>query len=81
MAHEFGIRLALIAFATASFQGVFRGSDFQESLTAALVCLILFYVVGHVCGELARRVIEENVKSTLASSGSSVSAVTPSTRN
>lgn len=81
MAHEFGIRLALISFATASIQGVFQGTEFRGSLTAALVCLALFYVVGHVCGELTKRVIEEQLKLNQTNTGTPVSTVTQSNRN
>lgn len=59
MAHEFAVRLALIAFATAAMRGLFSGADFQPAIQTALLALGAFYVVGLVCGEVARRLVEE----------------------
>lgn len=62
MAHEFGVRLALIAFATAAMRGLFTGNDFTPTVQAALLIAGLFYVLGVVCGEMARRLVEEHVQ-------------------
>lgn len=62
MAHEFAVRLALIAFATAAIQGLVAGAAFQPAVKTALFVLAVFYGFGYVCGELARRVVEESVQ-------------------
>lgn len=61
MAHEFAVRLAAIAFATATLQGAITGADFQSTLKMALVVLGVFYGLGFLCGEIARRIVEESV--------------------
>jgi len=61
LAHEYAVRLALIAFATAAVQGLFARSAFEPALKLALGAAGAFYVLGWVCGEMARRVIEESV--------------------
>ena len=61
MAHEFAVRLASIAFATATLQGVITGAGFQPTLKTALVVLAAFYGLGFLCGEIARRIVEESV--------------------
>ena len=66
MAQEFGLQLSLIAFATAAIQGLMSGADFQESVPGALVVLVVFYCVGWILGELARRLVEENAVAEVA---------------
>lgn len=61
MAQEFAVRLASIAFATATLQGAITGADFQSTLKTALVVLAVFYGLGFLCGEIARRIVEESV--------------------
>ena len=60
MAHEYAVRLALIAFATASIQGLISNADFQPAVQTSLIALAVFYVLGYVCGELAQRIVEES---------------------
>ena len=62
MAHDFAVRLALIAFATAAIRGLVTGADFQPAVKTALAALALFYLLGYLCGEVARRLIEEHVQ-------------------
>ena len=62
MAHDFGVRLALISFGTAAMRGLISGADFTPALQTALLAAIMFYGLGLVCGELARRVVEEHVQ-------------------
>lgn len=59
---EFATRLSLIAFATASLRGLMYGAEFQSTLEQALVALAGFYGLGLICGDLARRVVEENAQ-------------------
>ena len=61
MAHEFAVRLASIGFATATLQGAINGAGFQSTLQIALVVLAAFYGLGFLCGEIARRIVEESV--------------------
>ncbi|HUG89688.1 MAG TPA: hypothetical protein VML55_02570 [Planctomycetaceae bacterium] len=62
MAAQFGYRLALIAFATATLRGALTGTDFEGTLQSALWAGVLFFALGMVCGELAGRVVEEQVE-------------------
>jgi len=66
VAHEFAVRLALIAFATAAIQGLANRADFEAALKLALAAAAACYVLGWLCGELARRVVEESVRRTAA---------------
>lgn len=61
MAHEFGVRLALIAFATVVCQGILGRGTLESTLQSALGALVVFYGVGLVCGEVARRSVDEQV--------------------
>jgi hypothetical protein len=60
VAHQFGLQLSLIAFATVTVQGLISGADFQSCFQNALLVLVVFYLLGLVLGELARRLVEEN---------------------
>ena len=62
MAGHFAFRLSLIAFATASLRGLIGGTDFSGGLKTALVAAALFYGLGLIVGEMARRVVEEHVQ-------------------
>ncbi len=62
MAQEYALRLALIAFATAAIQGLLTGAEFQPALKLALGAAFAFYVLGWLCGEMARRIVEESVQ-------------------
>jgi hypothetical protein len=61
VAHQYAVRLALIAFATAAIQGALRQSGFEPALKFALAAAAAFYVLGWLCGELARRIVEESL--------------------
>ena len=61
MAIGFAIRLALIAFAAASIRGLLTQSDFQATIETAMFALAVFFGLGIITGELARRVVEESV--------------------
>ena len=61
MAHGFGIRLALIGFAVIGFEQAWLQTDFETAIGAVLYSAGLFYLLGCVCGEIARQVIEEQV--------------------
>jgi len=62
VAQEFGIRLALIAFLTASVQGVVSGALFDTVLKTALITLAAFFVFGWICGHIARLAVDEFVR-------------------
>ena len=59
MATQFASRLSLIAFGVAVMRGLLSGADFQGSLQSALLAAAVFYGFGLVCGDLARRLVEE----------------------
>jgi len=61
VAHEYAVRLALIAFATAVIQGLATRAAFEPALKLALAAAAASYVLGWFCGEMARRVVEESV--------------------
>jgi hypothetical protein len=62
---QFARRLSLIAFATAVLRGLLGQADFFGTIQTALVALGVFYVLGLVVGEAARRMVEENAKADL----------------
>jgi hypothetical protein len=66
VAVQFASRLSLIAFATVSIRGLIAGTDFQGTIQTALIAMAAFYGLGLIFGELARRVIEENVHAEIA---------------
>jgi hypothetical protein len=74
---QFAGRLSLIAFVTAVLRGLLGQADFFGTIQTALVSLGVFYVLGLVVGEAARRIVEENAKADLAERFGS--AVTPGT--
>ena len=59
MATQFAARLALIAFGLVTLRGVIELADFQLTMAAALKIAAVFFGLGLVVGELARRTIEE----------------------
>jgi hypothetical protein len=61
VAHQYAARLSLIAFATATIQGAMRQAGFEPALKFALAAAAAFFVLGWLCGELARRIVEESV--------------------
>ena len=77
MALQFGYRLALIAFATATLRGALTGTDFEGTLNTALLAVVAFFVLGMICGELARRVVEEQVEAEFEKLMSSAERSTP----
>lgn len=62
MAKLLAARLSLIAFATVSLRGVMTSGQFEGTLKTALAAAVAFYVIGLICGNLARRVVEEGAQ-------------------
>ena len=62
MAQGFAIRLAFIAFAAASLQGMLAGATAESTLKTAIVALGVFFAAGYLLGDLARRLVEEAVQ-------------------
>lgn len=62
MAQAYACQLALIAFATTALQGLLRGAEFVNAVQSSLLVLMMFYVLGWILGELARRLVEESVQ-------------------
>jgi hypothetical protein len=71
---QFAGRLSLIAFATAAVRGLWFQADFLGTIQTALVSLGVFYVLGLVIGEAARRIVEENAKADLVERFGSVAS-------
>lgn len=61
MALHTACRLALIAFATVALRGVLDGSEFQAALLLAIKVGAIFFGIGLITGELARRLTEDMV--------------------
>ena len=61
MAHEFGLRLGLIAFAATSARQTLLLADFSDAVPASLMTLVCFYGIGCLAGEIARRLVEESL--------------------
>jgi hypothetical protein len=66
VAHQFAVRFAWIAFATAAVQGLAGGADFEAALKISLFVLVVFYALGYICGEIARRLVEEHTQLEIA---------------
>ena len=69
MAEQFAPRLALIAVMTVLGRGMFGGSDFAGTVETAAVAAVVFFVLGLLVGEIARRLIEEHVRGDAAGDG------------
>jgi hypothetical protein len=63
---QFANRLSLIAFATGTLRGLLIGSEFSAAVKTSLIVLAVFYGVGYILGDLARRVVEESADVELA---------------
>lgn len=62
MARAFGAQLALMTFAATTLNGVLCGTDAISTLMQALIQGGLLGIVGLVCGDLARRTVEESAR-------------------
>ena len=62
-----------------SVRGILTGADFEGALKAALIAATIFYGFGLLLGELARRVIEENVARELAMLDADIAKTQPPT--
>lgn len=65
MVRQTAYRLSLIAFATVLLRGLLAGAAFAEVLPTGLWALGGFFILGLIAGELARRLVEENVETEL----------------
>ena len=61
VAASFAKRLTLLAFAALALRGLAHGADFQVTLRTALLAMPVFFALGLLCAEIARRVVEERV--------------------
>ena len=77
VAHEYAVRLALIAFATAAIQGLVTRAAFEPALKLALSAAAVCYLLGWLCGDMARRIVEESVQ--MAAQPPSPAPASPST--
>lgn len=62
MAVHYAYRLALIACATTLARGAIGGGDFDGTVQTALAALAVFFGLGLILGELARRLVEEHAQ-------------------
>jgi hypothetical protein len=77
VAHEYAVRLALVAFATAAIQGLLTRSAFEPALKLSLGASAGFYLLGWLCGEMARRIVEESVQPLASSQPPENPTITP----
>ena len=68
MPEQFAPRLALIAVMTVFGRGMLAGGDFAGTVRTAAVAAVVFFVLGLLVGEIARRLIEEHVRGDVAAS-------------
>lgn len=61
----FAQQLGLIAFATVLATHALSGAAFEPAIKQALGALMIFYGLGLVIGDLARRVVEDAVQTDL----------------
>ena len=80
MAHDYAARLALIAFATAVIQGLATRAAFEPALKLALTAAAAAYILGWLCGEMARRIVEESVQPVIDKEVPPVPTSTPQSR-
>jgi len=66
LARQFATRLALIAFATSVLRGLILGGDFEACIKTALGVMAVFFAVGLMLGELARRLVEDSIEAGVA---------------
>lgn len=67
MAEQYAPRLALIAVLTVLGRGMLCGGDFVGTVQMAAVAAVVFFALGLLVGEIARRLVEEHVNGTAAS--------------
>ena len=67
MAEQYAPRLALIAVSTVLGRGMLGGGDFVGTVQTAAVAAVVFFGLGLLVGEIARRLIEEHVRGTAGS--------------
>ena len=72
MAEQYAPRLALVAVLTVLGRGLLGGGDFEGTAEAAAVAGGVFYGLGLLVGEIARRLVEEHVRGTAESGGQAV---------
>jgi len=66
VSRNYATRLALIAFATSVLHGLILGGDFEACIKTALGIMAVFYGVGLMLGELARRLVEDSIEAGVA---------------
>ena len=64
-ARRFALAMGLTAFAVVCVIGIWRQSALESTLLKALVALVLFAVMGYVCGMVGAAIMKEAVKTEL----------------
>ena len=54
--------MSMITFATVCMRGVISGAEFAGTIQVALLSGAVFYCLGAIVGEIARRTVEESVQ-------------------
>lgn len=77
----FSLRLAVIAFSVTCLARVIDGQEFEATIQSAFIAGGIFWGLGLILGELARHIIEENVRAELetAKATSANKTTTPTT--
>ncbi|QDT66763.1 hypothetical protein [Calycomorphotria hydatis] len=63
MGTQYAGRLALIAIGVVVARGMIAGRDFTGIVQTALFAAIIFWGLGRVLGDIAKRLVEEQVRS------------------
>ena len=67
MAEQYAPRLALIAVSAVLCRGMLGGGDFAGTVQTAAAAGVAFFALGLLVGEIARRLVEEQVRAAAAS--------------
>jgi hypothetical protein len=62
----YGGVLGLLAFLTVLTRGLIHGGGAETTLWRAMVCLMVFGLVGHIVGRVAAWIVEDSVRATIA---------------
>lgn len=62
VALQFAFRLGLLTFGVVALRGALRSIDFTGGMQDALLASVVFFSLGFVLGEIARRLVEEHVQ-------------------
>ncbi len=60
MARHLAAQFAMIGFATAALDGAMDGLAFSDTIQVAMKAGVMFFFLGLITGDIARRLVEEH---------------------